>query len=500
LVPWKSGSDVKIDRFDVRSMLDFIREYDGKAEEWTDEQKQLEVLLNYERYRTIIEAQRRGIEEKEHIVQVDSEIAAKLVYLDASQLDKKEEGNEKETIKKEGAQIGFDYDENEEEDDEEESETESEDSEPEPNQDKPPVLSAEEIEKCANGFCIIGYEDVRDFSVEQEIKKKLRRQQRQQMDDDFKARHKGKQRRDRRRERRKEKEKRVEQQREEREKLRQKERELAGLPPIPTANLSPASSSKEKKKKEKKLMVGTRQFITSFPNPNAVIKDKSLSSSSSSQTSEDPIQALMKPGLAAMQTFFPDLAPVEARDEAMLRMDVDLERKEQGRHQGAQNLDQETDASGKSNKKIKKRSRSKSGSSSPDSLPRAAKIDIRKAKERKMTPAQLLKAKLKNALTVQLSKDVEQQRKMRKEQVRVKQERDEELRVIRRLANIRSPTIDSSDYDFDDIRSTDSHGKNTRSRSCSRSRERSRSNSSKSSKKKKKLTNDLHQIVLKKNK
>jgi len=39
----------------------------------------------------------------------------------------------------------------------------------------------------------------------------------------------------------------------------------------------------------------------------------------------------MRPGINMMQAFFPDLAPVEARDEAMLRMDVDLERKEQGR-------------------------------------------------------------------------------------------------------------------------------------------------------------------------
>jgi len=56
LMPWQGQHDNKIDRFDARSMLDIIFEYDPKTlAPPTDEERELESLLNYERYRCIID-------------------------------------------------------------------------------------------------------------------------------------------------------------------------------------------------------------------------------------------------------------------------------------------------------------------------------------------------------------------------------------------------------------------------------------------------------------
>lgn len=52
-----------IGRFDGRALLDVIREYDPRlrpAREKTDEEEELEELVNFERYRDLIKQRRRG--------------------------------------------------------------------------------------------------------------------------------------------------------------------------------------------------------------------------------------------------------------------------------------------------------------------------------------------------------------------------------------------------------------------------------------------------------
>jgi arginine/serine-rich splicing factor 16 len=50
-------------RFDGRALLDFIRENDGKfrgQREKTEEEEELEELVNFERYRDLVKHRRKG--------------------------------------------------------------------------------------------------------------------------------------------------------------------------------------------------------------------------------------------------------------------------------------------------------------------------------------------------------------------------------------------------------------------------------------------------------
>jgi hypothetical protein len=57
LIPWRGRLDTMIDKHDCRSALDFIAE-PGRAPEPKEEDMEMEVLLNFERYRGILESQR----------------------------------------------------------------------------------------------------------------------------------------------------------------------------------------------------------------------------------------------------------------------------------------------------------------------------------------------------------------------------------------------------------------------------------------------------------
>ena len=79
---WK---DQLIDKYDCRNLLDLFNEYTcdetNLYSNLSDEEAQLESLLNYERYRSILENMRQGKSENIHLVEVEKVIAAKLVRM-----------------------------------------------------------------------------------------------------------------------------------------------------------------------------------------------------------------------------------------------------------------------------------------------------------------------------------------------------------------------------------------------------------------------------------
>ncbi|KAI8377168.1 alternative splicing regulator-domain-containing protein [Choanephora cucurbitarum] len=69
-MPWQANPDIKIDRFDGRSLLDYMpttsKHQDNKEDDMTDE-------LNFERYHDLIEAERLNVSEKERLAEVEEE-------------------------------------------------------------------------------------------------------------------------------------------------------------------------------------------------------------------------------------------------------------------------------------------------------------------------------------------------------------------------------------------------------------------------------------------
>ncbi|CEG68648.1 hypothetical protein RMATCC62417_04864 [Rhizopus microsporus] len=101
-MPWLGNPDIKIDRFDGRSLLDSVPEpVQGLKEDNEDTDE-----LNFERYRDLIEAERLNINEADQLAQVEEEWTklldrhqAKLALIDKSSKESKTRSNA----------IGFDY-------------------------------------------------------------------------------------------------------------------------------------------------------------------------------------------------------------------------------------------------------------------------------------------------------------------------------------------------------------------------------------------------------
>lgn len=131
LMPWQGNEDIRIDRFDGRSLLDYIPESNNRRGgylETSREDKEMADELNFERYHDLIEAERLNVSEEERLAEVDEEWTklldrhqAKLALLDAAQ----GKGNNK------GKNFGFDYgtnkvdDEDEQDDEDDNTEKES---------------------------------------------------------------------------------------------------------------------------------------------------------------------------------------------------------------------------------------------------------------------------------------------------------------------------------------------------------------------------------------
>ncbi|KAG0191235.1 hypothetical protein DFQ28_000676 [Apophysomyces sp. BC1034] len=74
LMPWQGDPDVRIDRFDGRSLLDYIPESNSRARnEQSQEDRDLADDLNFARYHDLVEAERLNVTEKERLEEVEEE-------------------------------------------------------------------------------------------------------------------------------------------------------------------------------------------------------------------------------------------------------------------------------------------------------------------------------------------------------------------------------------------------------------------------------------------
>ncbi|KAG0180636.1 hypothetical protein DFQ29_000296 [Apophysomyces sp. BC1021] len=72
LMPWQGDPDVRIDRFDGRSLLDYIPESNSRARnEQSQEDRDLADDLNFARYHDLVEAERLNVTEKERLEETD---------------------------------------------------------------------------------------------------------------------------------------------------------------------------------------------------------------------------------------------------------------------------------------------------------------------------------------------------------------------------------------------------------------------------------------------
>lgn len=149
LIPWNGKEGNLIDRFDGRALLDFIRENNGRShgpKEKSEEEEELEELVNFERYRDLIKHRRRGLNDEEGLEDVDQELEAKAVAPFMS--DRQRAAQAVQPKKGTYAQVGFAY-EGEGHDDYQLSESEDDDEEEEEEESSSEDSEDEEIESIA---------------------------------------------------------------------------------------------------------------------------------------------------------------------------------------------------------------------------------------------------------------------------------------------------------------------------------------------------------------
>ncbi|XP_022751270.1 CLK4-associating serine/arginine rich protein-like isoform X3 [Durio zibethinus] len=133
LIPWNGKQDVLIDRFDGRSLLDFIREPGTRHfrnQEKSEEEEEVEEFVNFERYRDLIKHRRRGFTDEDGLQHVNLEMEAKVTAPFQSDRSQPAQPANKGSY----SQVGFSYDGNGKEeahfsDDDEEDEEEEDDDE-----------------------------------------------------------------------------------------------------------------------------------------------------------------------------------------------------------------------------------------------------------------------------------------------------------------------------------------------------------------------------------
>ncbi|KAJ7944423.1 CLK4-associating serine/arginine rich protein [Quillaja saponaria] len=109
LIPWNGKQDILIDRFDGRALLDFIRDTGSRhfrVQEKSEEEEELEELVNFERYRDLIKHQRRGFSDEEGLQHVNQVIEAKVAALFASE---RSQPSQPSASKGSYSQVGFSY-------------------------------------------------------------------------------------------------------------------------------------------------------------------------------------------------------------------------------------------------------------------------------------------------------------------------------------------------------------------------------------------------------
>ncbi|KAL7335513.1 hypothetical protein PS15p_200973 [Mucor circinelloides] len=109
LMLWQANSDIKIDRFDGRSLLDFVPEANVGAnlQNISREDRELADELNFERYHDLIEAERLDVTESDRLAEVDEEWTKLLDRHQAKLALIKNDKKPANTNK--GRTFGFDY-------------------------------------------------------------------------------------------------------------------------------------------------------------------------------------------------------------------------------------------------------------------------------------------------------------------------------------------------------------------------------------------------------
>ncbi|RMZ96342.1 CLK4-associating serine arginine rich, partial [Brachionus plicatilis] len=97
MTKWRGDEEVLIDRFDVRSHLDFLPEHDDQKEKKNlkESEKNEERMLNFERYRTLVQNEALGISESQCLKQIE--------------VDEKYGDKSEKKIKDNKAKIGYTY-------------------------------------------------------------------------------------------------------------------------------------------------------------------------------------------------------------------------------------------------------------------------------------------------------------------------------------------------------------------------------------------------------
>ncbi|GAA5813529.1 hypothetical protein MFLAVUS_007007 [Mucor flavus] len=73
LMNWQGNQDIKIDRFDGRSLLDFVPDASRGYGHIPKEEREMQDELNFERYHDLIEAERLNVSEADRLAEVDEE-------------------------------------------------------------------------------------------------------------------------------------------------------------------------------------------------------------------------------------------------------------------------------------------------------------------------------------------------------------------------------------------------------------------------------------------
>ncbi|KAI8384097.1 alternative splicing regulator-domain-containing protein [Blakeslea trispora] len=103
-MPWQANPDIKIDRFDGRSLLDYMPEIPLRNRS-NKEEEDMADELNFERYHDLIEAERLNVSEKERLTEVEEEWTKLLDRHQAklNMIRQQEKGSRR------GGNYGFDY-------------------------------------------------------------------------------------------------------------------------------------------------------------------------------------------------------------------------------------------------------------------------------------------------------------------------------------------------------------------------------------------------------
>ncbi|KAI9480616.1 MAG: alternative splicing regulator-domain-containing protein [Benjaminiella poitrasii] len=109
LMPWQGNPDIKIDRFDGRSLLEYMPESNIKIikngyRDFSKEDREMSDELNFERYHDLIEAERLNVTEAERLAEIEEEWTKLLDRHQAKlALLKNQESNNK------NGSFGYDY-------------------------------------------------------------------------------------------------------------------------------------------------------------------------------------------------------------------------------------------------------------------------------------------------------------------------------------------------------------------------------------------------------